>query len=410
VVRPWLNAGQNGDGGSGDHPLPADGAGSGPGAKSSRRSIALLVVVALAAGGIGAGITLAVRGTGSSTPAAAAGTSGGSSVQAQTNNAAASAAGSVRAQLAQISPSVVLIKSDVTTQSGNGFFGGGTAQGTSAGTGIIVSTSGEIVTNAHVVAGATDTKVTIPGKGDYSATILGSDTTADLAVLQIQGVSGLTAATFAANSTVHVGDSVIAVGNAEGYGGTPSVSEGIVSALGRSISDDTASLTGLIQTDAAINPGNSGGPLVDTDGRVIGITTAVERGTPSDPAQNIGFAIPSDTVVKNIPLLEKGQTGGSPSGSGGSSASPTTNGGYLGVQVADGPTGPVVAAVETGTPAATAGLQVQDVIQKIDGTSVTDPSDVTSAIQAHKPGDTVTLTIVRNGAPQTVKVTLAKHP
>jgi S1-C subfamily serine protease len=165
-----------------------------------------------------------------------------------------------------------------------------------------------------------------------------------------------------------------------------------------------------IQLDAAINPGNSGGALADSAGRVIGITTAVERGSANEPAQGIGFAIPSDTVLKNIPLLEKGQTSSGSSGSNGSGGTTTGSGAYLGVHIADGPTGPVIVQVDDGTPAATAGLQAQDVIEKIDGTTISDPNSLTSAIQAHKPGDTVTLTIVRNGSPQTVKVTLTQKP
>jgi putative serine protease PepD len=390
---PWLGANGPGGGQPGEHPWPAHA----PKPKRKVKPVALIAVVALAAGAVGAGIAAAVHGgsSNSSTPAA--------NIKPQTNNAPLlNGTTNVPAALAKIEPSVVLIKSNVTTQGGFG----GVQQGTAAGTGIIISKEGEVVTNAHVVAGATQTQVTIPGQGAHSATVLGSDPAADLAVLKVDGVSNLTPATWAAQNTVQVGESAIAVGNAEGYGGTPSVSLGIVSALNRSISDETSNLTGLIQTDAAINPGNSGGPLVDAAGRVIGITTAVERGSSSEPAQGIGFAIPSDTVLKNIPGLEKGN--GATGGSNGSTAN--SNVGYLGVNLADGPTGPVVTDVQDGSPAATAGLQVDDVIQKVDNTTVSDPDSLTTAIRSHKPGDTVTLTIVRDGSVQTVRVTLAKRP
>ena len=195
-----------------------------------------------------------------------------------------------------------------------------------------MTSDGQVVTNAHVVAGATAITVQVPGHKDkVSATVIGSDSNADLALLQLKDVSGLTAATFAASSTVNVGDSVLAVGNAEGYGGSPTVTLGIVSATNRSLSgsssDSGSSLTGLIQTDAAINPGNSGGPLVDTAGRVIGINTEVATGSDtSRAAQNIGFAIPSDKVLAELPKLRAG---------GGSSTS-DSGGAYLGVSVQDG--------------------------------------------------------------------------
>jgi putative serine protease PepD len=208
---------------------------------------------------------------------------------------------------------VVLITDSISSTVTDRFGRTATQQGTGAGTGIVISSDGYVVTNAHVVNGATSITVALPGHGTHSATLVGLDPTKDLAVIKISGVSGLTAATFANSSAVQTGDSVLAVGNAEGYGGTPTVTEGIVSALNRSLasaSDSTSangsSLSGLIQTDAAINPGNSGGPLVDTAGHVIGINTAVATGTTSNPVQGIGFAIPSNTVVSALPKLLAG--------------------------------------------------------------------------------------------------------
>ncbi len=309
---------------------------------------------------------------------------------------------SVKSALAKIEPSVVIINDTVTTSgNGRGGFGGfGGFQADGAGTGIIISSDGYVVTNAHVVNGASNIKVTLPNNGGtHDASVVGMDTTKDLAVIKVSGVSGLTAATFANSDTVQVGDSVIAVGNALGYGGSPTVTEGIISAKGRSLSDSEDNLSGLFQTDAAINPGNSGGPLVDTNGDVVGINVAVATGTSTEPAQNIGFTIPSNTVVQAIPDLKAGKS------STGNNQSTT----YLGVEIADAQNGAGIVAVQPGSPAAKAGLQPNDVITKFNNTTITGSSDLQQAVRSQKPGDTVTLTVDRNGNPVTVKVTLGSN-
>jgi S1-C subfamily serine protease len=313
----------------------------------------------------------------------------------------------VAAALATISPSVVIINDTITTSSGNsgGYFGGngsfgGSQTASAAGTGIIISSDGNVVTNAHVVNGATNISVTTSDGKKHSATIVGLDATADLAVIKIADVSGLTPATFASSTKAAVGDSVIAVGNAEGYGGSPSVTEGIISAKNRSLSDSEENLSGLLQTDAAINPGNSGGPLVDSNGHVVGINTAVATGTTSEPAQNIGFSIPSDTVTKELPSLLAGK-GASSSGSGNSS------GAFLGVSVGDSSSsGAVVEAVESGSPAATAGIESGDVITALGNEQITDANDLVKAVQSHQSGDKVSVTLDRNGSTTKVSVTL----
>jgi putative serine protease PepD len=383
-----------GDGGD-DHPYPeTPGSADAPGPGRPRRRALALSGALLLAAGAGAGVALGLSGGDGSTPSAAA------LPTAQTSAAPATfGTTDVKTALSRIKSSVVLVTTKIgSSDPGNGFFGGGFAA-SGAGTGIVLSGS-EVVTNAHVVANASSITVQTPDGQKHSATVEGSDATNDVAVLKVDGVTTMTPAQWAKSSTVQVGDSVIAVGNAEGYGGSPTVSEGIVSALGRSISDQTSSLTGLLQTDAAINPGNSGGPLVDTAGRVIGITTAVERGTSSEPAQGIGFAIPSDKVLSEVPQLRNGQ----------STTTPAASGAYLGVTLADGPTGPVVQQVGSGTPAAAAGLQTNDVIQRLDSTDVTDSTSLRQAIQQHKPGDKVTLTLVRNNSARQVSVTLGTAP
>ena len=231
---------------------------------------------------------------------------------------------------------------------------------------------------------------------------MGINVTADLAVIQIDGVSNLKPATFANSDTVQVGDSVLAVGNALGYGGAPTVTEGILSAKGRSLTGQSDNLTGLLQTDAAINPGNSGGPLVDATGQVIGIDTAVAAGSATEPAQNIGFAIPSNTVVAALPALKAGTGAGSQGGTrarrspapSSASRSPTRSNGAL------------VEAVEPGSPADSAGIQVGDVITALDGKAIADGATLQSTIRSEKAGKAVTITVLRGGQSTTLHATL----
>jgi len=362
-----------------------------------RQTGAVVAAVVISAAATGAVVhTIDGNGTSSATPAAS------SSTSVSNLPSAAQLSSSVKSALAKIEPSVVIINDTVTTSgNGRGGFGGfGGFQASGAGTGIIISSDGYVVTNAHVVNGASNIKVTLPNNGGTrDATVVGTDTTKDLAVIKVSGVSGLTAATFANSDTVQVGDSVIAVGNALGYGGSPTVTEGIISAKGRSLSDSEDNLSGLLQTDAAINPGNSGGPLVDTNGDVVGINVAVATGTSSEPAQNIGFTIPSNTVVQAIPDLKAGKS------TSGNTQSTT----YLGVEIADAQNGAGIVAVQPGSPAAKAGLQPNDVITKFNSTTITNSSDLQQAVRAQKPGDTVTLTVDRNGNTTTVKVTLGSN-
>ena len=316
----------------------------------------------------------------------------------------------VKAALAKITPSVVIIKSTVTSSRNNGSFGGpgsfgnGQSQSTAAGTGIVVSSDGLVLTNAHVIDGGTNITVTLADGSKHNATIIGEDTNADLAVIKVAGVTGLTPATFAKSADVEIGDGVIAVGNAEDLGDTPSVTEGIISAKNRSISDTSSSLSGLLQTDAAISPGNSGGPLVDTNGNVIGMNTAVERGTSSEPAANIGFAIPSDTITAALPGLESGQTNNS---SGGSNTN--SNRGFLGVSVADADGGgAVIESVQPSSPAANAGLEAGDVITAVDGNNVADASGLVAALSPKAPNTSVAITYNRDGSSKKVNVKLGQ--
>ena len=291
------------------------------------------------------------------------------------------------------------------------------------GTGMIISSSGEVVTNNHVIELYTDggetgsISVTEYGqKKSEPATLIGYNSQQDVALLRINNPSAnLPTVTFGSSSKAVVGDSVVAIGNALGLAaGTPTVTQGIVSALGRSVSaggdgTTTENLQNLIQTDAAINPGNSGGPLIDTAGQVIGMNTAVagssEDGT---DAQNIGFAIPIDQVEALLPQLEKG--------------GPASNqGGYLGVDITTltpalreqygfTPTsGVVVLDVISGSPAKKAGLMQGDVIVAVDGTAVNSASSLQSIIGKNKSGQNVQIAFYRGDIKHTTTVTLGSQ-
>jgi S1-C subfamily serine protease len=200
----------------------------------------------------------------------------------------------VAAVLHELQASVVAVQTTVETRRGPFV-----AQGEAAGTGIVMDDAGHILTNAHVVEGATSVSVTLPGESTArEAVVVGADTSADIAVLEVQDASGLVAAPIATNADVAVGDEVVAIGNALALEGGMTVTEGIVSALDRSLDTGSGTLEGLIQTDAAISSGNSGGPLVNAAGQVVGINTAVATSSSTVEASNIGFAISIDRAVQ----------------------------------------------------------------------------------------------------------------
>ncbi|MGO8872433.1 MAG: S1C family serine protease [Acidimicrobiales bacterium] len=322
----------------------------------------------------------------------------------------------VQAVLAAVEPAVVSIDS----QSGGG---GDVVE--AAGSGMILSPDGEVLTNNHVVAGASSVTVTLFGQTNARAAhVLGADPADDLALVQIDGASDLPTVVLGESSQTRVGDSVLAIGNALALAGGPTVTEGIISAEHRSLtaeneSGQTESLTGLLQTDAAINPGNSGGPLVDARAQVVGMNTAVASSSSGNaPTQNIGFAISVDSIKPLLGQLRAGGTGGS----GTPTPVPVANTAYIGVTV--GPvtpalqqqddltpsSGALILAVQPGSPAATASLQVDDVIVSFNGTAIEDPADLTAAIHALQPGDRVTLGIYRGSRRLSIGVTLGARP
>jgi putative serine protease PepD len=334
--------------------------------------------IALAAGGVGGAIGVrtakhdnpSAAGTGTSTVRLVNPSSPGASTIPATGL-------SVKAILTKVEPAVV----DIQARG---------ARGVGQGTGIVVDAAqGIVVTNAHVVEGGTTITLTAPtDKQARSATLVGADSTKDIAVLKVDGTN-LVAAELGASADVQVGDDVVAIGNALGLRGDPSVTRGIVSGLGRSVGD----LTGMLQTDAAINPGNSGGPLVNASGQVIGINTAI-----AGQAQNIGFAIPIDTVRSIITQI----TGGQP-------AAPTSFLGVATTDATDGSPGAVVQQLTAGSPADQAGMKLNDRIVSVDGANVPGSAELRGIVQAHKVGDTVKVVVVRDGQEKTLNVKLGSR-
>src|SRR4051794_20109094 len=271
-------------------------------------------------------------------------------------------------------------------------FGQGSQSQSAEGTGFVYDTKGDILTNEHVVDGATALQVKFSDGSTYKATVVGADTSSDLAVVRVNApASKLVPLTLADSSNVSVGDGVVAIGNPFGLDGT--VTSGIVSAVGRDISapDDTP-ISGAIQTDAAINHGNSGGPLIDLHGRVVGITSQIQsEGGGND---GVGFAIPSNTV-KSIAaqLISSGKAQHA----------------LLGVTPANATNGVGVSVVESGSAADGAGLKVGDVITTVNGKAVTSPGQLRAVIASHQPGDGLTLTVRRNGATRTLHATLGSR-
>jgi putative serine protease PepD len=243
--------------------------------------------------------------------------------------------------------------------------------------------------------------VTLNGESNSrTADLIGSNPNEDVALIKIHDASNLPAATLGKSADLRVGDSVVAIGNALDLGATPTVTEGIVSALNRSIDAPDESLSGLIQTDAAINPGNSGGPLVDAQGDVVGMDTAV-----AGDAQNIGFALAIDKVK---PVIDDLRANPNKDSNGSSSSASQAQRAVLGVNLADGGSGgALVAQAAPGSPADQAGIRAGDVITAVDGKDVSSSADLVAALRGHKPGDSVSVTWSRQGSQHTAKVQLA---
>ena len=301
-----------------------------------------------------------------------------------------------------VSPSVVVITTEQVVYSQWSWYGQNQVE-SGAGSGVIISSDGYILTCAHVVDGASTITVTI-GDKDYTATLVGEDTTSDIAVIKIDA-DGLTPATVGNSDSLKVGQSVMAVGNPLGeLGGT--VTGGMISALNRSVTiqgSSSVNTMSLIQMDASVSPGNSGGGLFNMNGELVGIVNAKSS---SSDAEGLGFAIPINDAIKVAQeLLENGYVTGRP---------------YLGITylaVTDAQTasqlgvnayGVYVVEVVKGGPAEKAGLQAGDRIVSVDGTEIASKDDLGTLMQKHAAGDTLSITIARDGQMQTVNVTLGE--
>jgi S1-C subfamily serine protease len=325
------------------------------------------------------------------------------------------------ALVAAVSASIALASRNSTTPIGTGVVNVrttlGLQQAAAAGTGIVLTSNGEVLTNNHVIRGATSVRVSVPGTSHtYKATVVGYDVSDDVAVLQLSGASNLRTATLGNSSKLHVGQSVTATGNAGGTGKLTSVT-GHVTGLGKTItaSDDengSEQLIGLIETDAALQPGDSGGPLYDTGThRVIGMDTAASVGFSFESTgATDAYAIPINHAVALAKQITTGRAtadlhiGGTP---------------FLGVQIqdangfgfGDSVSGGLVAGVVSGSPASKAGLQAGDVITGIGGKTVSDSASLLTALLAKTPGASVQVVWVDQfGNQQSATVTLANGP
>jgi S1-C subfamily serine protease len=324
----------------------------------------------------------------------------------------------VQGVAAKVAPGLVDVNSTFSYQGGQG-----------AGTGIVLSSNGEVLTNNHVIDGATKVSVTDVGNGKtYNASVVGYDPSHDLAVLQLQGASGLQTAKLGDSSKTAVGDPVVAVGNAGGTGGTPTSTGGSITALNRSITagdeagGSSEQLSGLIQVNANIQPGDSGGSLVNGSGEVIGVDTAASQGSTLTSSGNQGFAIPINQALATAKAIEASHGSSDvhlgPTAFLGAELSPSNNqSASLGYGGSDGgfgssnASGAPLAGVVSGGPLAEAGIAAGDTITSIDGTTIDSSSTVSSTLIQHHPGDKVQVGWVdSSGQSHTTTVTLASGP
>ncbi len=408
---------------------------------------AVLVVVG---GGVGGTIVLALDGGGSGTshvgsaPAGSPGSGGSAGPGSAPARGVSANQLNVSALANKVDPGVVDITSNLSGGVGQG--------GKAAGTGMVLSSSGVVLTNNHVIAGASSITAQVAGQSRrYTATVVGADPTDDIAVLKLTGASGLNTVSLGNSANVSVGEQVVAIGNALDLRGAPTVTQGIVSALNRSITagDSTGGgserLTGMIQTDAPLNPGNSGGPLVNSAAHVIGMDTAADVASTGGSGSTIGFAIPinrayaiaqqieaghggANILIGPRPLLgvevtsvsdanNAGRGGGGYRSGGGNlgGGGPSLGGGGGGfggaTSIAPVSLGAVVLGVEPSSPAQAAGLTPGDAIVSLAGKSVSSPSSLTKVIDTRHPGDQVSISWVDpSGAHHSATATLTTGP
>jgi len=368
---------------------------------SSRLLVTAGAVALLAAGaGAGAGVYATLAPARTTTVIQDVSGASGQGSSATTASSSSQAATSVRSIYAHTHEGVV----DITVEEpasgsqpgGSPFnFGGGSGQTRAEGSGFVIDAKGDIVTNDHVVSGATRITVTLWNGRTFKGKVVGTDDSTDLAVVRISAPSALLQPlAFGDSDAVSVGDPVVAIGSP--FGLSQSVTTGIVSALHRTIdSPNNFSISDSIQTDAPINHGNSGGPLLDSAGQVIGVNSQIQ--SQSGGSEGVAFSIPSNTVRSVVDQLVAGKT---------------VAHAYIGVRVEDSssPLGARLAQVISGTPADKAGLEAGDVVTKLDGTTITSEADLSAVIDGKRPGDKMTVTYLRDGKSATVTVTLTSRP
>ncbi|MHB8612300.1 MAG: S1C family serine protease [Candidatus Dormibacteraceae bacterium] len=305
--------------------------------------------------------------------------------------------------VAKVDPALV----DITTVVGSG---------QAAGTGQIISSNGEILTNNHVVDRSTSIQVNIAGHTKtYPARVIGVNPSVDIAVIQVDGVSGWPTISFASSSAVRVGDPIVALGNALGQGGTPDVSQGAITALDQTITaseggSKSEQLSGMLQSDASIYPGDSGGPLVNSSGQVIGMITAGDVQGFRSSASTVNYAIPSDTILSVVNTIRSGRA---------SSNIIYGQTGYIGVTVENidasvqgqlnlnVSSGALVVGVQSSSAAAGAGITRYSVITSVAGSQITNLDDLSNTLLAHKPGERVPINWVNQSGTHSATVTLA---
>ena len=372
---------------------------------------AVLAALVLVTGGIGIGWVLSSNGTSSITTEAPL------SPAPQTGSSSDSGSSNVDPKVvaSKVTPAVVDVRSVI------GAFGsdGGQSSSQAAGTGMVLTSSGQVLTNNHVIAGATSISVTIQGRsGDFKAIVIGADPVDDVALLQIQGVSGLSTVTLADSSGLKVGQQVVAIGNALGQGGDPTVTSGTITGLGRTITlrkstGGVGRLSNLIQADAPISPGDSGGPLVNQSSQVVGVITAAATSRPRQRVSDVGYAIPSSVALGIVNRIRAGDAG---------SDIYIGQTGFLGVGVRnlepadadrlglDISSGALIIEVINGMPAARAGITTEAVITAIDGKKIASADELGPNIYSHKPGERINVTWVDKNGSHSATVTLAVGP
>jgi S1-C subfamily serine protease len=333
---------------------------------------------------------------------------------ALTHREASTSTSSAQAIAARVTPAVV----DINIYQRTSYVAGSPAAERllGSGTGMILTSTGEVLTNNHVVVRATSIRVAVPGHGTHEATVIGADPTDDVALIQVQGVSGLPTVNVGNDSALEVGQELVAIGNAFGHGGAPSTTAGTVTGLNRTITaSDPESLGserlhGMIQTDAQISPGDSGGALVTTSGQVVGMITAGTRTGTQNTTSRVGFAITTDAALKIVNEIRSGQ---------GSSSVLIGPRGFLGVYLNTGsplqpglgaPSGALVGGALPGTPAAKAGIGPNAVITSIDGETISSADSLGTVLHQHAPGDVVQVTWVDGTGTHTSSVSLIEGP